>query len=184
MENRRTSLAFKKLYAAVKKVNKTCSDIVKWISVVEEQLKLLESEMGSIMAQHGSQKSQKTDVMWKAEEFENWQQRNNLHFLRTAEGAEGNNIRSFMLTLLKGAFPELTQWDWDSELQWVHLFPITIKKQQVTNVEKPRAILVNFGNFLLRKLYFRKHLPMPEESLMVILFCLSCFLSLYVERCW
>ncbi|KAJ1118856.1 hypothetical protein NDU88_007043 [Pleurodeles waltl] len=129
IENRSTFLDSRKLKAAVKKVNKTCSDICEWIVAVEECSGLLKSEVVAIKAQQGSQESWITDVMWKLEEFENRQLRNNPCLLRIAEGAESTDIHSFMLTLLKGVFPELTQWDRDSELQRVHRFPMTIKKQ-------------------------------------------------------
>ncbi|KAJ1123467.1 hypothetical protein NDU88_001936 [Pleurodeles waltl] len=103
-----THLAAKRLQAAIKKVNKTCSDIGEQISVLEEISELLESEMGLIKAQEVSQEYRLTDVMLKLKEFENQQWRNSLRVLGMAQGAEGIDICSFMLTLLKGAFLEST----------------------------------------------------------------------------
>ncbi|KAJ1123468.1 hypothetical protein NDU88_001937 [Pleurodeles waltl] len=68
-----THLAAKRLQAAIKKVNKTCSDIGEQISVLEEISELLESEMGLIKAQEVSQEYRLTDVMLKLKEFENQQ---------------------------------------------------------------------------------------------------------------
>ncbi|KAJ1177998.1 hypothetical protein NDU88_003248 [Pleurodeles waltl] len=110
-ENSHACLAPKKLQGAIRKVNKSCSETEVQISVVKERAVVPETEVGLSKAQQGPQESRMKNVTGKLEDIQNRQRMNNLQFLGIEEGAEGN-IRSFMLTLLRGAFPEFTHWNW------------------------------------------------------------------------
>ncbi|KAJ1123952.1 hypothetical protein NDU88_002419 [Pleurodeles waltl] len=119
-------------------------------SIVEAEVEVLKDQVET----HGIQL---TDIMWKLEDYENRQRRNHLLFLGIEEGEEGNDIRTYMIKLLQNAFPELTKWDWEVEIQRVNRFPL-VRRGAERNKEfkHPRAIVIFFGNYLLRQDIFEK----------------------------
>ncbi|KAJ1148620.1 hypothetical protein NDU88_001448 [Pleurodeles waltl] len=91
-ENRRARMATKHLQGTVRKVVKSCAEI-KWkLSTMEERTMAVEADIEALRVQTASHDGQLTDIMWKLEDQENRQRRNNLRFLGIREGAEGNNF--------------------------------------------------------------------------------------------
>ncbi|KAJ1082119.1 hypothetical protein NDU88_002289 [Pleurodeles waltl] len=116
-ESRRARIDTKRLQGSVRKVVKSCTEIEAQLGSMEERIVAVEEEVDTLKEQSPVRNEQLTDVMWKIEDFENRQRRNNLRFLGIPEGLEGSNIRTYMVNLLRGAFPELGNWDWENELQ-------------------------------------------------------------------
>ncbi|KAJ1143149.1 hypothetical protein NDU88_009460 [Pleurodeles waltl] len=125
IESRRARIATKRLQGKVRKVAKSCTEIEAKLCSMEERIVAVEEDVDTVKEQSATRDEQLTDVMWKLEDFENRQRRNNLRFLGIPEGLEGSNIRTYMVNLLRGAFPELGDRDWENELQRVHRFPAT-----------------------------------------------------------
>ncbi|KAJ1145787.1 hypothetical protein NDU88_012071 [Pleurodeles waltl] len=119
-ESRRARLATKQLQGTVRKVVKSCTEIEGKLSSIEERTSVVEGEIETLRVQTTMHDGQLTDIMWKLEDQENRQRRNNLHFLGIKEDAEGSNIRAYMIKVLQEAFPELSKWDWEAEVQRVH----------------------------------------------------------------
>ncbi|KAJ1154715.1 hypothetical protein NDU88_007458 [Pleurodeles waltl] len=117
IESRRARVATKRLQGTVRKVAKSCTEIKAKLCSMEERIVAFKKDVDTLKEQSATRDDQLTDVMWKLEDFENRQRRNNLRFLGIPEGLEGSNIRTYMVKLLRGAFPELGNWDWENELQ-------------------------------------------------------------------
>ncbi|KAJ1164357.1 hypothetical protein NDU88_004797 [Pleurodeles waltl] len=107
IESRRARIATKRLQGTVRKVAKSCTEIEVKLCSMEERIVALEEDVDTLKERSAARDDQLTDVMWKLEDFENRQRRNNLRFLGIPEGLEGSNIRTYMVKLLHGAFPEL-----------------------------------------------------------------------------
>ncbi|KAJ1209232.1 hypothetical protein NDU88_004610 [Pleurodeles waltl] len=125
IESRRARIATKRLQGTVRKVAKSCTEIEAKLCSMEERIVAVEEDVDTLKEQSAARDGQLTDVMWKMEDLENRQRRNNLRFLGIPEGLEGSNIQAYMVNLLRGAFPELGNWDWENELQRVYRFPTT-----------------------------------------------------------
>ncbi|KAJ1181337.1 hypothetical protein NDU88_006545 [Pleurodeles waltl] len=138
IESRRARVATKRLQGTVRKVAKSCTEIEAKLCSMEERIGAVEVDVDVLMEQSATRDDQLTDVMWKLEDFENRQKRNNLRFLGIPEGLEGSIIRTYMVKLLRGAFPELGDWDWENELQRVHRFPAI--RREGANGQSPNTL--------------------------------------------
>lgn len=107
-EHKRAHLATKKLQGAIRKVNKSCAEIAERTTSLEERVVALETGAEKSAQQVSTNDSRMMDIMWKLEDFENHPRRNNLRLLGIPENVEGQDIRGFVLHLLKGGFPECT----------------------------------------------------------------------------
>lgn len=93
-------------------------------------------------------------------------------------------MRAFMVQMLQKAFPDLEGWRWSHEVQRAHRAPFNIR-QPVHPDAKPRAILVYFGNFLLRQLIFEKARPDAQRAVdRFSFFTRPDFCHTTVERRW
>ncbi|KAJ1174376.1 hypothetical protein NDU88_006198 [Pleurodeles waltl] len=99
-ESQRARMATKHLQGTVRKVVKSCIEIEGKLSTMEERTMAVEADVVALREQTTAHNGQLTDIMWKLEDKENRQTRNNLHFLGIEEGAEGNNIRAYMIKML------------------------------------------------------------------------------------
>ncbi|KAJ1148750.1 hypothetical protein NDU88_001576 [Pleurodeles waltl] len=115
IESRRARVATKRLQGSVRKVVKSCMEIEAKLCSMEDRIVAVEDDIDTLKEQNAAREGQLTDVMWKIEDLENRQRRNNLRFLGIPEGLEGDNIQAYMVVLLRGAFPELGSRDWDNE---------------------------------------------------------------------
>ncbi|KAJ1175625.1 hypothetical protein NDU88_000912 [Pleurodeles waltl] len=115
IESRRARVATKRLQGSVRKVVKSCMEIEAKLCSMEDRIVAVEDDIDTLKEQNTAREGQLTDVMWKIEDLENRQRRNNLRFLGIPEGLEGDNIQAYMVVLLRGAFPELGNRDWDNE---------------------------------------------------------------------
>ncbi|KAJ1190646.1 hypothetical protein NDU88_007384 [Pleurodeles waltl] len=113
IESRRARIATKKLQGSVRKVAKSCMEIEAKLCSMEDRIVAVEEDMHTLKEQSAARDGQMTDMMWKMEDLENRQRRNNLRFLGIPEGLKGNNIQAYMVNLLRGAFPELGDRDWE-----------------------------------------------------------------------
>ncbi|KAJ1101281.1 hypothetical protein NDU88_006353 [Pleurodeles waltl] len=125
IESRCARVATKRLQGTVRKVAKSCTEIEAKLNTIEERTTVVEADVEALREQCVTQEGQLTDVMWKLEDHENRQRRNNLRFFGINEGVEGTDIRAYMIKLLRGAFPELVNWDWEIEIQHAHRVPVT-----------------------------------------------------------
>ncbi|KAJ1160224.1 hypothetical protein NDU88_000726 [Pleurodeles waltl] len=123
-ESRRAQMATKQLQGTVRKVTKSCMEIEEKLNTMENRTSIVEAEVEVLKEQAETHAGQLTDIMWKLEDYENRQRRNNLRFLGIEEGVEGNDIKTYMIKLLRNVFSELTKWDWEVEIQRVHRFPL------------------------------------------------------------
>ncbi|KAJ1123780.1 hypothetical protein NDU88_002247 [Pleurodeles waltl] len=97
IESRRARVATKRLQGTVRKVAKSYTEIEAKLGKIEERIGAVEEDVDTLKQQNATQESQMTDIMWKLEDFENRQRRNNLRFLGIEEGLEGNDIRTYMI---------------------------------------------------------------------------------------
>ncbi|KAJ1123135.1 hypothetical protein NDU88_001608 [Pleurodeles waltl] len=116
-ESRKAKLANRQLQLSIKKVVKSCQDIGTRIASMETRTEELETEVRAATAQTATQVQQISDIQWKLEDAENHQRRNNLRILGIAEDLEGQDTRAYIVSLFKKAFPDLTGWDWEKEVQ-------------------------------------------------------------------
>ncbi|KAJ1164286.1 hypothetical protein NDU88_004731 [Pleurodeles waltl] len=185
-ESRRARMATKQLQATVRKVVKSCLEIEEKLNTMETITSVVEVEVEVLKEQVGTQRGQLTDIMWKLEDYENRQRRNNLRFLGIEEGVEGNDIRVFMIKLLRNAFPELTKWDLEAEIQRVHRFPLARRMgEHNSRLKHPRAILGFCGNYLLRQaIYEKAHPDAPRCTDNITFLTLLDYCHVTVERRW
>ncbi|KAJ1142002.1 hypothetical protein NDU88_008330 [Pleurodeles waltl] len=87
---------------------------------METRTEELETEVRAATAQTATQGQQISDIQWKLEDAEKRQRLNNLRVLGIAEGLEGQDTRAYVVSLFKKAFPDLTEWDWEKEIQRAH----------------------------------------------------------------
>ncbi|KAJ1140321.1 hypothetical protein NDU88_006678 [Pleurodeles waltl] len=86
IESHRARVATKWLQGTVRKVAKSCTEIEAKLCTMDERIVAVEEDVDTLKQQNATQESQMTDIMWKLEDFENRQRRNNLHFLGIEEG--------------------------------------------------------------------------------------------------
>ncbi|KAJ1176993.1 hypothetical protein NDU88_002260 [Pleurodeles waltl] len=89
IESRRARIATKRLQETVRKVAKSCTEIEAKLCSMEERIVAVEEDVDTLKEQSAARDGQLTDVMWKMEDLENRQRRNNLRFLGIPEGLEG-----------------------------------------------------------------------------------------------
>ncbi|KAJ1135142.1 hypothetical protein NDU88_001587 [Pleurodeles waltl] len=111
-ESRRARIATKRLQGSVRKVVKSCTEIEAKLGLMEERIIAVEEEVDTLKEQGTARNEQLTDVMWKMEDFENRQRRNNLRFLGIPEGLEGSDIRTYMVNLLRKKRTALSRRAW------------------------------------------------------------------------
>ncbi|KAJ1162973.1 hypothetical protein NDU88_003437 [Pleurodeles waltl] len=92
IKSRRARIATKRLQGTVRKVAKSCTEIEAKLCSMEERIVAVEEDVDTLKEQSAARDGQLTDVMWKMEDLENRQRRNNLRFLGIPEGLEGSNI--------------------------------------------------------------------------------------------
>ncbi|KAJ1204262.1 hypothetical protein NDU88_008043 [Pleurodeles waltl] len=187
-ESRKAKLANRQLQLSIKKVVKFCQDIGTHIASMETRSEELETEVRAATAQTATQGQQISDIQWKLEEAKNRQWRNNLRVLGIAEGLEEQDTRAYVVSLFKKAFPDLIEWNWEMEIQRAHRFSLMRKKQTLDASREqsyPRAIIVYFGNFLLRQVVFEKTRPNSKMTVEgVSFFTRPDFAHATVERWW
>ncbi|KAJ1151989.1 hypothetical protein NDU88_004768 [Pleurodeles waltl] len=77
---------------------------------MEERIVAVEEDVVNLKEQNTMRDEQLTDVMWKLEDFENRQRRNNLRFLGIPEVLEGSNIRTLEKALAYAPLGQNTCW--------------------------------------------------------------------------
>ncbi|KAJ1140235.1 hypothetical protein NDU88_006592 [Pleurodeles waltl] len=92
-ERRKARIATKQLQGTVRKVTRTCIEIKEKLNAMEKRTAANEVEMEALKEQAETHEGQPTDIMWKLEDHENRQRRNNLRFFSIEQGVEGNDIR-------------------------------------------------------------------------------------------
>ncbi|KAJ1138673.1 hypothetical protein NDU88_005054 [Pleurodeles waltl] len=98
---------------------------------METRTEALETEVKATVAQTAMQGQQIFDMQWKLEDAENRQRRNNYRILGIGEGLEGQDTRAYIVSLFKKAFPDLLEWNWETEIQRAHRFPLFKKKMYI-----------------------------------------------------
>ncbi|KAJ1164629.1 hypothetical protein NDU88_005064 [Pleurodeles waltl] len=87
-ESRQARLAMKRLQGTVRKVVKSCTEIEEKLSTMEERTMAVQADVVTLREQTIAHDGQLSYIMWKLEDQENRQRRNNLRFLGIIEGAE------------------------------------------------------------------------------------------------
>ncbi|KAJ1151707.1 hypothetical protein NDU88_004487 [Pleurodeles waltl] len=85
-ESRRARIATKRLQGAVRKVAKSRTEIEEKLNTMEDRTTAVEADVKALKEQLESHGGQLTDIMWKLEDQDNRQRRNNLRFLGIEEG--------------------------------------------------------------------------------------------------
>ncbi|KAJ1190705.1 hypothetical protein NDU88_000027 [Pleurodeles waltl] len=163
-DNKKARVATKHLQVALSKVAKTCSEIGERIAMIESCASVLEGEVGTMAQQSALHETQLTDIQWKIKDIENQQRRNNLRILGIEEGVEGQDPRAFIVKIFRATFTDLDGWDWEKEIQRAHRFALYLKQQRMAeeasvNRRHARAIIVYFGNYVLRQAVFERARP-------------------------
>ncbi|KAJ1172835.1 hypothetical protein NDU88_004677 [Pleurodeles waltl] len=83
---------------------------------MEERIVAVEEDVVNLKEQNTMRDEQLTDVMWKLEDFENRQRRNNLRILGIPEGLEGSNIQTLESIRMLFSGPEFCS-ECDRELE-------------------------------------------------------------------
>ncbi|KAJ1107428.1 hypothetical protein NDU88_004818 [Pleurodeles waltl] len=78
IESRRARIATKRLQGTVRKVAKSCTEIEAKLCSMEERIVAVKEDVDTLKEQRATRDEELTDVMWKLEDFENRQRRNNL----------------------------------------------------------------------------------------------------------
>ncbi|KAJ1082415.1 hypothetical protein NDU88_002583 [Pleurodeles waltl] len=87
-ESRRARIATKYLQGEVCKVVRSCIEIEEKLRAMENRTAVVEADIEALKEQTETHAGQLTDIMWKLEDFEKRQRRNNLHFWGVEEGAD------------------------------------------------------------------------------------------------
>ncbi|KAJ1106771.1 hypothetical protein NDU88_004169 [Pleurodeles waltl] len=160
LESRRTQMACRKMQIQIRRVAKTCSEFTTRMEEAETRISRLEDEAGARQSSREMVEKQLEDTQWKLTDLEDRMRRNNLRVLGVPEGLEGSDIHSFMVALLKEAFPDLHQWDWDKEVQRAHRFPFSkIGPNSEGGSGRPRAILISLLNYQARQAIYDRARP-------------------------
>ncbi|KAJ1200312.1 hypothetical protein NDU88_004136 [Pleurodeles waltl] len=77
-ESLRARMTTKELQVTVRKVAKSCGEIEEKLNTMENRTSVVEAEVEVLKEQVETQGGQLTDIMWKLEDYENRQKRNNL----------------------------------------------------------------------------------------------------------
>ncbi|KAJ1157322.1 hypothetical protein NDU88_010036 [Pleurodeles waltl] len=86
IESRRARIAKKRLQGTVRKVAKSCTEIETKLCSMEERIVAIEEDVDTLKEQSATRAEQLTDVIWKLEDFENRQRRNNFDFWAYRKG--------------------------------------------------------------------------------------------------
>ncbi|KAJ1188883.1 hypothetical protein NDU88_005639 [Pleurodeles waltl] len=153
-------MACRKMQIQIRRVAKTCSEFTTRMEEAETRISRLEDEAGARQSSREMVEKQLEDTQWKLTDLEDRMRRNNLRVLGVPEGLEGSDIHSFMVALLKEAFPDLHQWDWDKEVQRAHRFPFSkIGPNSEGGSGRPRAILISLLNYQARQAIYDRARP-------------------------
>ncbi|KAJ1109876.1 hypothetical protein NDU88_007233 [Pleurodeles waltl] len=148
----KTQSAYCKLQGAIRRVAKICSEFSERMGELKTRTVTLESESLAHNAVTDQLEIRMSDTQWKLEVFENRLRLNNLRVLGSPEEVEDNDIREFIIKLFKGAFPELLEWNWATEVHHAHRFPFEPRRQGRQESDKLREVLfleVGGGGFIL-----------------------------------
>ncbi|KAJ1156037.1 hypothetical protein NDU88_008762 [Pleurodeles waltl] len=144
----------------IRRVAKTCSEFTARMEEAETHISRLEDDVGSQKMTWEAMEKQHEDTQWKLTDLEDRLRRNNRPVLDMSEGAEGSDPHGFMVALFKEAFPDLHQWDWDSEIQRAHRFPFNRAGLSSTEGSgRPRAMLISLRNFQARQAVYDRAQP-------------------------
>ncbi|KAJ1090427.1 hypothetical protein NDU88_003559 [Pleurodeles waltl] len=102
IECRRARIATKRLQGTVRKVAESCTEIEAKLCSMEERIMAVEEDVDTLKVQNAEKDGQVTDVLWKMEDLENRQRRNNIRFLGILEGVIERSCCSTSLTALVG----------------------------------------------------------------------------------
>ncbi|KAJ1150043.1 hypothetical protein NDU88_002841 [Pleurodeles waltl] len=137
------------------KIQGFCDGLNAKIINLTERLGVMESSICALQADvelntHVIQmlKRSEKDLREKLESLENHCRRINLRFLNIPEGAEGDNIKDFIISLIKDHTLMVTSLDLALEIQRVHRDPF----KRNPNKEKPRKVLANFASYRVEEL--------------------------------
>ncbi|KAJ1207855.1 hypothetical protein NDU88_003245 [Pleurodeles waltl] len=126
----------------------------------DTRISRLEDDFGSQKMTREAMEKQLEDTQWKLTDLEDGLRRNNLRVLGISEGAEGSDPHGFMVALIKEAFPDLHQWDWDREIQRAYRFPFNRAGLSSTEGSgRPRAMLISLLNFQARQAVYGRARP-------------------------
>ncbi|KAJ1088717.1 hypothetical protein NDU88_001873 [Pleurodeles waltl] len=120
-----------------------------------ERTQALEEAMGGMkeeLVQHKGEintlKRSEQALKNRVEQMENYSRRNNLKLLKVPEGAEGSDLKAFVVSLIKSAVDlEETEDEIGKDIQRIHRDPFKLR----TNSSRPRKILINFLSYQMKE---------------------------------
>ncbi|KAJ1174577.1 hypothetical protein NDU88_006397 [Pleurodeles waltl] len=117
----------------------------------------IKDELGAHKADIQALKDSELALQSKLEKLENSSGRNNLRVLHVPKGAEGDNLRAFLVSLMKSALLlEESEKEITRDIQRVHRDPF---RKNPSN-SKPRKILINFLTYGLKEKNISKALKL------------------------
>lgn len=154
-------LGFAKSEKNQEKIQLTCealetklNALVVRVSALENTLEQTSEEVKTCQNDISKLRSNEKELRDKVETLENISRCNNLRILNIPENSEGQNIKSFIIQLLKDFLPELDEKSLTEDIQRVHRDPFRLNAAR----KKPRRILINFKTYTLKECILNKAL--------------------------
>ncbi|KAJ1202404.1 hypothetical protein NDU88_006204 [Pleurodeles waltl] len=137
-------------------IREVCANLEKKIDGVMVRTQALEEAMGGMkeeLVQHKGEidtlKRSEQALKNRVEQMENYSRRNNLKLLKAPEGAEGSDLKAFVVSLIKSAVDlEETEDEIGKDIQRIHRDPFKLR----SNSSRPR------------KIFFDKLFVVPDEG--------------------
>ncbi|KAJ1139187.1 hypothetical protein NDU88_005564 [Pleurodeles waltl] len=142
-------------------IREPCEVLEKMFDLLTARTQALEATMGSMKEElrlHKEEiwvsKGNERELQIKLEQLENSSQRNNLRLLKVPEGVEWEDLKSFVVSLIKSAVMlEESKEEIERDIQRIHRHPF-----KSPNSCKPRKILINFQTYELKEKILSKAL--------------------------
>ncbi|KAJ1090321.1 hypothetical protein NDU88_003454 [Pleurodeles waltl] len=136
-------------------MREVCAVLERKIDGLMERTQAIEENMGGMkeeLAQHKAEidalKGNEQVLKNRVEQLENYSRRNNLKLLKVPEAAEGNDLKAFVVLLIKSAVGlEENEEEIGKDIQRVHQDPFRMRM----NSSKPRRILINFLTYQMKE---------------------------------
>ncbi|KAJ1155233.1 hypothetical protein NDU88_007968 [Pleurodeles waltl] len=118
----------------------------------------------------------------RIEQLENYSRKNNIKLLKVPEGAEGANLKSYVVSLIKSVCElEESNEEIEKDIQRVHRDPFTRRP----NSTRPRKILVNFLTYHLKEKILTSALKQKSLRMENVTFEIRSDLSkIIMDRQW
>ncbi|KAJ1186846.1 hypothetical protein NDU88_003626 [Pleurodeles waltl] len=122
---------------------------------LEESMEMVKEELSKNKEEIKFLKESENSLQDKLEHLENSLRRNNRRILKVSEGAEGDDLKKYVVSFIKKSMPiEESEAEIIKDIQRIHKDPFRKDSKR----EKPRKILVNFQTYQLKEKILAKAL--------------------------